>query len=100
MSLVPWFIAAVAAIAAIAIWFTAGRVEAPPVPRTVTSIMSPTESGFDVRLGFAFSPDGNRVAFPARNADGVVQLWVRELDRAEARALGATSTVRWSRLTV
>jgi eukaryotic-like serine/threonine-protein kinase len=40
--------------------------------------------------GFAFSPDGLRLAYVAQNADGKVLLWVRPLDSLEAQALAGT----------
>ncbi len=38
----------------------------------------------------AISPDGRRVAYPARRADGMPMLWVRDLDSSQARPLTGT----------
>ncbi len=38
----------------------------------------------------AISPDGRRIAYPARNADGTPMLWVRDLDSFVSRPLAGT----------
>jgi len=48
----------------------------------------PTEGG-DVGVP-ALSPDGRRVAYPARRADGTPIIWVRALDESTPRALEGT----------
>ncbi len=48
----------------------------------------PTEGG---EVGVpAISPDGQRVAYPARRADGMPMIWVRDLDESMPRALEGT----------
>jgi Tol biopolymer transport system component len=54
--------------------------EIPPPPGVVTAFHD----------GFALSPDGETLAFVARNANGVQQLWTRRLDTAAARPLPGT----------
>jgi eukaryotic-like serine/threonine-protein kinase len=39
------------------------------------------------------SPDGRRLAFPARGQDGRRRLWIRSLDSVDARPLGGTEDV-------
>jgi Tol biopolymer transport system component len=60
---------------------------------TQFEIHAPEGAGF-VR-GFAFSPDGRKIAFTARGADGRITLWVRTLDALEARQLPGTAGARF-----
>ncbi len=59
-----------------------------------SSILSPV--GVSVSAGpppnarFALSPDGRRLAFVARNADGQERLWVQSLDGLSAQPLAGT----------
>jgi len=48
----------------------------------------PDKTGFDIYV--ALSPDGRRLAFTAFSADGIQRLWVRDLDKVEARMLPGT----------
>ena len=65
------------------------------------SIEPPENTNFDFS-GFntpALSPDGRRIVFPARGADGKTQLWVRPLDSPAAQPLAGTQGARqpfWS----
>jgi Tol biopolymer transport system component len=51
-------------------------------------------------VGFAaISPDGRRIAYPARRADGMPMIWVRDLDRSTPKPLAGTEggqRVFWS----
>src|SRR4029077_17652270 len=38
-------------------------------------------------LAFAVSPDGRHLAFSATGSDGIVRLWIRDLESLEIRAL-------------
>ena len=80
-------------VAAAALWF--GRSSgAPRVSRpTQFAIQPPAGAGF-VR-GLAISPDGRKIAFVARGANGRVTLWVRALDALEARELPETDDARY-----
>jgi Tol biopolymer transport system component len=48
----------------------------------------PDKTGFDIYV--ALSPDGRRLAFTAVGAEGIPRLWVRDLDKVEARMLPGT----------
>jgi eukaryotic-like serine/threonine-protein kinase len=63
------------------------RFEIPPPPKTTIST-------------FALSPDGRKLIFDARGADGRSSLWIRPMDSLQARELpgteGATPDPEWS----
>ena len=73
--------------------------ESPPEPRVTTaSIVAPENTVFDFATEFnepALSPDGRRMVFGARAADGKSQLWVRSLDSAAAQPLPGTENGRF-----
>jgi Tol biopolymer transport system component len=89
----PWAVAAVAGI--IAGLLGVNYIRQPAAERAIirTMIPPPEQAAFDFdnTVGPAvLSPDGRSVAFSARAADGRVQLWVRPLDTADARAIAGT----------
>ncbi|MGA8488973.1 MAG: protein kinase [Terriglobales bacterium] len=64
-------------------------------PRTIRTVISPPEgTAFRLTGDLAgppeLSPDGSSVAFSAAGSDGKVLLWVRPMDKLEARALPDT----------
>jgi dipeptidyl aminopeptidase/acylaminoacyl peptidase len=82
--------------AAIAIW-----VSRPAPPRAVEPIrfqvLPPADSQFGTYVGL--SPDGEHLAFTAIGADGIDRLWIRDLQRLEARVLSGTegaASIIWS----
>jgi len=89
-----WAIAAVvlAALAA-ALAFVHLR-EKPPEARVLrTSVLPPENTTFDFANGLgllALSPDGRRMVFGARTADGKNPLWVRSMDGLAAQPLAGT----------
>jgi len=104
----PWSVAALfAAVAAISLLGGRGAREGVAVAAvTRTSVLMPAEGRMDQMPGmFALSPDGGAVAFLAAEervagtAQGSRQLFVRELDDVEPRALAGTEGARlpfWS----
>jgi serine/threonine protein kinase len=76
--------------AAAAVWLL--RPTASPVgdPRPMRVSILHTE-GSEVGMP-AISPDGRRVAYPARRADGMPILWVRDLDQSTPKALAGTES--------
>jgi Tol biopolymer transport system component len=87
----PWAVALIAVVAAFAVWkTTTSRRNDARKPRIATSILAPPDTVFDLGRGMALSPDGTRLVFPARDAEGVRQLWIRYLDRTEAHGLVGT----------
>ena len=89
--------AAVTALAAAAVmWSGVGAGRPADSPALRVSIVH-TE-GRDVGVP-AISPDARRVAYPARGADGMPMIWVRDLDQATAKPLAGTEggdRVFWS----
>ena len=60
----------------------------PPEPEQIRfQVLAPEKTSFT--SFFSLSPDGRKVAFTARGADGT-HLWVRSLDSLEARSLALT----------
>jgi len=63
--------------------------EHPPVVEPMRfQIPPPAKNDFGIYL--AVSPDGKRLAFTAAGSDGMVRIWIRDLDTLEARALNGT----------
>ena len=86
-----WGVAAVASLAAITIASWALFRQAEPARRIVASISPPRGAALSVGSGpMALSPDGRRIAFSARGADGKYLLWARALDEAQAVPLPGT----------
>jgi serine/threonine protein kinase len=90
-------------VAALLIAIVAGAVAGiflsrPNPPRIVRTVITPPEgASFRLTGDLAgppeLSPDGSAVAFAAAGADGKVLLWVRPMDKLEARALTGTDNV-------
>ena len=68
--------------------------EVPPeTPVIRATILPPDNTTFDFAQGVglpALSPDGRRIVFGARTADGATPLWVRSLDALTAQPLAGT----------
>ncbi len=97
-ALAPWLGWALALAAGAAAGWLALRPAsevAPPVPTVSASLTAPEGAAFELGHGLALSPAGDRLAFPARGADGLRRLWVRPLDRAGARPLPGTEGARF-----
>jgi Tol biopolymer transport system component/tRNA A-37 threonylcarbamoyl transferase component Bud32 len=88
-----WGIGALLLAALLALSFLHFR-ETPLEPRLMTtSIEAPESTSFEFAFGLnppALSPDGRRIVFGARGADGKTQLWVRTLDSMVAQPLAGT----------
>jgi Tol biopolymer transport system component len=90
--IVPWAVAGLALIGAVALAFVHFR-EA-PAPRQLVrfTILPPDKTSFG---GFALSPDGRYLAFVTSEGSvfgvqGTSKLWVRAMDSLEARSLPGT----------
>ncbi|MEO6213696.1 MAG: protein kinase [Vicinamibacterales bacterium] len=105
----PWTIAAVAVLGALAgllgLW--SGALTAAPTASGIAGPVSfalapPTDGGFvlDVEwLSIAVSPDGSQVAFAAYDAAGMQSVWLRPLASSEAKPIPGTDGARsmfWS----
>jgi Tol biopolymer transport system component len=68
--------------------------EVPPETSVIrATILPPDNTTFDFAQGLglpALSPDGRRIVFGARTADGATPLWVRSLDALTAQPLAGT----------
>jgi Tol biopolymer transport system component len=93
----PWVVAAVALAAAGVLTWLWLHPEPPPVVRA--SIPPPAASTFHLASispgPAAVSPDGRALAFSARDAEGVVRLFVRDLDAPDAYVLSGTEGAQY-----
>jgi eukaryotic-like serine/threonine-protein kinase len=100
VSLVPWFLAA--AFAAAALFLGAVLLRRPSAPMRViqTSLLPPEGWSFDYLSGpMVLSPTGSRIAFAVTNPEGQGLLCVRALDSPEVQLLRGTEAARnpfWS----
>jgi eukaryotic-like serine/threonine-protein kinase len=96
---VAWTITAVAVLAAAAATF--GYVRRAPVetPQSRLSILPPEKTSFDFSFpnggGLTVSPDGRRVTFAAKGADGKALLYLRALEDVKARPIPGTENAIW-----
>jgi Tol biopolymer transport system component/tRNA A-37 threonylcarbamoyl transferase component Bud32 len=96
----PWWTALGALVAGLALGVAAARfarepAEAPRAAVSVSRLEIRPPAGMVPIQGLAVSPDGRRVAFAARREDGLVLLFVRELETLEPRPLAGTEGARY-----
>jgi serine/threonine protein kinase len=93
-SWLPWLAAGVLAIAAIAIALAYLQSLRTPQVSVHSYILPPEKSTFLLTGNTAgppaLSPDGLRIAFAAKNADGKQVLWIRPLNSAAAQPMSGT----------
>src|SRR5205807_7181106 len=80
-------VAALLAFLAGATWRTLHHSPAPPVKGTQFLITPPKGyylEGGGIRQSFALSPDGERIAFTAKDASGAFRLFLREFSALES----------------
>ena len=89
-----WALAAAGLVAALVVSGAALWRSSPPERLLRASIDLPRGAALmptGIHAGpVALSPDGTKVAFSARQGDGVAELWVRDLGAAEAHPLAGT----------
>jgi Tol biopolymer transport system component len=87
----PWTIAVLATVAAVAVWLLARQQAAEEHP-IVFQISPPPGAQFVLGAGggSAISPDGRTVAFVAASSGSFRKLWVRPLDSAASHDLAGT----------
>jgi len=95
----PWAAALAATVAALSLGLLLIGREVPE-RRVIRFETPPPEDGRfhlapDNPGPVAVSPDGRMIAYSGRTADGVIQLWVRALDEAEARPLQGTGNAQY-----
>jgi Tol biopolymer transport system component len=92
--LTAWGLALAGIATALSIWLMRAPVTAPTASAVVRTMIPPPDGtvfDFDITVGPAvISPNGQLMAFSARSSDGRVQLWLRPLDSANARAIEGT----------
>jgi eukaryotic-like serine/threonine-protein kinase len=88
-----WAVASVAVLGAALLAFIHFREIRPKAPIIRSTILPPANTTLDFAQGVglpALSPDGQRIVFGARTADGKTPLWVRALDGLAAQPLAGT----------
>ena len=94
--LLPWMVAAPAVMCAAVLAFVHFRETPPDQTVLRTTIEPPDKTVFNVTSSLntsgpaGLSPDGRRLVFSARTADGKNRLWVRSLDSLTAQPLSET----------
>jgi eukaryotic-like serine/threonine-protein kinase len=95
--MVPWAVAGVCLVAALAIlaWALMRHEDAGPLRIVAAQILPPSGTSFALlgTVGFGppvLSPDGSKIAFVAAGADGTRKLWVRSLGSVTLQALDGT----------
>src|SRR5205823_1929024 len=88
-----WVIAGVSVLGAAGLAFLHFREKAPATELVRFGIpypekMTPTTAG-----SFSVSPDGRKLVFLGAGADGMVRVWLRQLDSTEAHPVPGTETV-------
>jgi len=92
-----WIAAGVFALAAAAVSVVHFREQAPVAEPVRFEVPPPAKNNFDVYL--ALSPNGRHLAFTATGVDGLIRIWVRDLETLEARPLNGTEgagSLMWS----
>jgi serine/threonine protein kinase len=89
-SWLPWGVTALLLVAFAIVSFVHFRETPPEAPVTITSINPPENTGLVGGFPPALSPDGLRIVFAARGAEGEIQLWVRPLASPAAQPLSGT----------
>ena len=92
---IPWAVAAAALLLSIAGFWLYLRKPAADLQSIRFTLPTEARLASHVRI----SPDGSKVAFDGQNAEGKIVIWIRPLDRLEARALPGTENARhlfWS----
>jgi Tol biopolymer transport system component len=92
--LAAWSVAAASALLAIILGLALLRRPAATVQVLRFSILPPASGGFVLPTtsgAIAVSPDGSKVAYTARDASNVRQLWIYDLARGVARPLESTT---------
>jgi eukaryotic-like serine/threonine-protein kinase len=92
----PWAVACVAVLAAIAVTFSyVGRTPAAPIQLVRFEIPVPQKLTLLSPAEFDLSPDGRQLAFDATGADGTSSIYIRPLDSLQARRLPGTESTDW-----
>ena len=91
--MLPWVMAGIATLAALALGYVASRHATEEPPRVFKmSVLPPEKTSFSSNNIPAVSPDGRRLAFVAAGTGGGQKpmIWIRDLDSLTARALTGT----------
>jgi serine/threonine-protein kinase len=92
----PWFCAFAGIALAVAMWMRTPAPAAAPVPfaQFEVELRSDGALASDVGTAVVVSPDGMRVVFVSRTADGRTRLFTRQLEEPEATLLPGTDGAR------
>ena len=97
-SALPWVLAVLGLLAAVAGWWPE-RSASPPPASIVAQLPPPAGTSFFLAgmrpAGATLSHDGRRIVFGAVDADSVTRLWVRDLATGDLRALVGTEEAQY-----
>jgi len=85
-----WLVAAAVAVVALALGALGLRPSGAPLRVIHSDLVAPQDADLDAGNGLALSPDGTRIAFAARDAEGKRALWVRSFETGESQRLHGT----------
>jgi serine/threonine-protein kinase len=86
----PWAAAAIVVVAALTWWWLGRVAEQPDQPLIRLNVDLGREAVAGELVTAAISPDGSRIVFPRRGADGRIVLATRRLDEAKVTELPGT----------
>ena len=73
-------------------WLSSRLGSRAPTPQVlVTSILPPVGGNFGEQQSLALSPDGRKLAFVLSTFDGSSALWLRDIDKLDAKPLAGTT---------
>jgi eukaryotic-like serine/threonine-protein kinase len=100
LAMAGWIVGAAATVFAVSLAAIHFRETTPASPVVRSTLLPPDNTTFysDFTQGIglpALSPDGSRIVFGTRNADGTSPLWVRSLEALTAQPLPGTEGARF-----
>jgi serine/threonine protein kinase/Tol biopolymer transport system component len=91
---IAWSVAAAAVVSVVALAVANVRISRREPPRTWSFLLPPDKAAFDMRDNscgsLTVSPDGSRITFGAKTADGQAMIWLRSIGEPTAHPIAGT----------